>query len=141
MIKIQKVEPAGWKVIEDDTTIYFGEFGKFGCYQNEGVVYKDREAFEKGKGVCYISEYSFDGINFSGDERYYNFKHPEEIPKEFKYEILKNPHWSVSGDTREYLEQLCQEDHINIDDLFNHLDWMCSETLINEWTQTKSEEE
>ena len=41
----------------------------------------------------------------------------------------------------EYLEQLCQEDNINLEDLFNHLDWMCSETLINEWTHTKSEEE
>lgn len=132
MIKIQKVEPAGWKVTEDNTIIYFGEFGRFGCYQNEGVVYKDREAFEKGEGVCYISEYSFDGIEFSGEERYYKFNHPEKIPNKFKYEILKNPHWGLSGDTRESLETLCQDSNYDIEDLFNHLDWMCAETLINE---------
>ena len=132
MIKIQKVEPAGWKVIEDDTVIYFGEHGRFGCYGNEGVIYKDLDAFEKREGVCYISEYSFEGIDLEGDKRYYNFKHPDEIPKEFEYEILKNPHWSLSGDTRKYLEKLCQESNYDVEDLFEHLDWMCAETLINE---------
>ena len=135
MIKIQKVEPAGWKVIEDDTIIYFGEYGRFGCYQNEGTIYKDQKAFNSNKDVCYISEYSFSGISQQGDDRYYKFKHPEEIPEEFKYEIIYNPYWSLSGNTREYLEHLCQEDNIDTKDFFEHLDWQCSETLINEWSK------
>ena len=132
MIKIQKVSPAGWKVTEDDTVIYFGEFGRFGCYQNDGVVYKDREAFETGTGMCYISEYSFDSVETLENEKFYNFKHPEEIPEEFKYTILKNPHWGVSGETRESLEDLCQDSNYDVEDLFDHLDWMCAETLVNE---------
>lgn len=136
MIKIQKIEPAGWKVTENDTTIYFGEYGRFGSYQNEGIIYKDQKAFESNKGVCYISEYSFDGIQHSGNKTYYDFKHPEEIPEEFEYKILKNPYWSLSGYTRKDLENLCQEDNLDTEDLFNHLDWMCAETLINEWTIT-----
>ena len=139
MIKIQKVEPAGWKVIEDDTIIYFGEHGRFGCYQNEGTIYKDQKAFDTNEGVCYISEYNFNiTTNLLNNNRYYNFKHPEEIPEEFKYEIIKNPYWSLSGNTREYLEQLCQEDNINVENLFEHLDWMYAESLIEDWTRNSN---
>ena len=59
-MKIVKVNPAGWKMETEDETFYFGEYGKFGCYCNEGVVYKDEEAFKTGNGVCYINEYGFD---------------------------------------------------------------------------------
>jgi hypothetical protein len=135
VIKIQKVEPAGWKVTENDTIIYFGEYGKFGCYQNEGTIYKDQKAFDVNEGICYIPEYDFDGIKDSEDERYYNFKHPEAIPEEFKYEIIKNPYWSLSGYTRKDLKELCQESNYDIKDLFDHLDWMYPETLINETTE------
>lgn len=135
MIKIQKVEPAGWKVIEDDTIIYFGEHGRFGCYQNDGTIYKDQKAFDTNEGVCYVSEYAFTGTGYLGNDRYYKFKRPEEIPAEFKYEILRNPHWSESGYTKEDLKNLCQEDNIDIEDLFEHLDWMFPESLIKDWTR------
>ena len=40
-MKIEKVYPAGWKMVTDDETYYFGDYGKFGCYCNDGVIYKD----------------------------------------------------------------------------------------------------
>ena len=43
-MKIEKVYPAGWKMETGEETIYFGEYGSFGCYCNDGVIYKDKEA-------------------------------------------------------------------------------------------------
>ena len=62
-MKIVKVNPAGWKMETEDETFYFGEYGKFGCYCNDGVVYKDEEAFKTGNGVCYINEYGFENTD------------------------------------------------------------------------------
>ena len=59
-MKIEKVYPAGWKMETGNETYYFGEYGKFGCYCNEGVIYKDDNAFKTGNGVCYIPEYGFE---------------------------------------------------------------------------------
>ena len=49
-MQIEKVYPAGWKMVTDDETYYFGEYGKFGCYCNDGVFIKidrlSRQALE-----------------------------------------------------------------------------------------------
>ena len=62
-MRIVKVSPAGWKMETADETFYFGEYGQFGCYCNDGVVYKDEEAFKTGNGVCYINEYGFENTD------------------------------------------------------------------------------
>lgn len=132
-MKIEKVYPAGWKMETDDNTYYFGEYGQFGCYRNDGVVYKDRNAFETGEGVCYISEYGFD----NKDENMgalFEFAAKEYVASELE----GNSYVATSGYTRADLEALCEGTQYDAEDLFDHLDWMFPETLLDEWI---SEEE
>lgn len=122
-MKITKVYPAGWKMTTDGETYYIGEFGKFGCYCNEGVVYKDENAFKTGNGVCYVSEYGFETDDLLDD----NVK--EAIIKE----VGSVNYVTISGYTRANLVELCNGDETIAEDLFNHLDWMYPETLWDEW--------
>lgn len=133
-MKIEKVYPAGWKMETDDNTYYFGEYGKFGCYCNDGVVYKDRKAFETGNGVCYISEYGFD----NKDENLgalFEFAAKEYVASELE----GNSYVATSGYTRADLEALCEGTQYDAEDLFDHLDWMFPETLLDEWAQEEEE--
>ena len=120
-MKIEKVYPAGWKLVTDDETYYFGEYGKFGCYCNDGVVYKDKHAFETGNGVCYIPENGFENND-------------ENFGKLFA-ELDGNNYVTTSGYTRQDLINLCDGNERMAEDLFNHLDWMYPETLLDEWEQ------
>lgn len=133
-MKIEKVYPAGWKMETDDNTYYFGEYGQFGCYRNDGVVYKDRKAFETGEGVCYISEYGFD----NKDENFgvlFEFVEKECVASELE----GNSYVATSGYTREDLEALCEGTEYEAEDLFDHLDWMFPETLLDEWIQEEED--
>ena len=127
-MKIEKVHPAGWKMETDNCTYYFGEYGKFGCYLNDGVVYKDRNAFETGKGVCYVSEYGFDNCDENGGTLF------DFLAKCHKASELEgNTYVTMSGYTRADLEELCEGTKYDAEDLFDHLDWMFPETLLDEW--------
>ena len=130
-MKIEKIYPAGWKIITDNDTYYIGEFGKFGCYCNEGVVYKDENAFKTGEGVCYISEYGFEEDNLLDD----NIK--EVVTKE----VGNIGYIAISGYTRADLIALCNGDEDIAEDLFDHLDWMFPETLWGEWCDEEEMEE
>ena len=131
-MKIEKVYPAGWKMETEDKTYYFGEYGKFGCYQNEGVVYKNRQAFETGKGVCYIPEYGFE----NADENPFEFYQKAAIA----LGLEENSYIATEGYTREDLEWMCGETNFNAEELFEHLDWMYPETLVNEWLDDEEAE-
>lgn len=135
-MKIEKVYPAGWKVTDNNNDItYVGEYGQFGCYCNEGVVYKDREAFDSGVGVCYIPEYDFDNSDENGSELF------EFCAKQANAsDIVDNHYTSEYGYTRHALEILCG-DNIDVRELFEHLDWMSPETLIDEWEREELFEE
>lgn len=135
-MKIEKVYPAGWKMETGDETIYFGEYGKFGCYCNEGVVYKDEIAFRTGNGVCYINEYGFDNEDENGD-RLFEFPAKAAVASELE----GNSYTATSGYTRADLEALCEGTGYDVEDLFDHLDWMCPETLIDEWLDDDEEQE
>lgn len=135
-MKIQKVYPAGWKLITDDETYYFGEYGKFGCYCNEGVVYKDKEAFETGRGVCYINEYGFDNDD-ENDGPLFEFDAKEAVASELE----GNSYVATEGWTRADLESLCEGTNYDVEDLFHHLDWMSPETLLDEWLDDDEEQE
>ena len=135
-MKIEKVYPAGWKMVTDDETYYFGEYGKFGCYCNEGVVYKDENAFKTGEGVCYINEYGFDNADENSDSLF-EFNAKEAVASELEY----NSYVTTSGYTRADLVALCNGDEALTEDLFNHLDWMCPETLWDEWCEDEEEQE
>lgn len=135
-MKIEKVYPAGWKMETGDETIYFGEYGQFGCYCNEGVIYKDENAFKTGNGVCYINEYGFDNEDENGS-RLFEFSAKAAVATELE----GNSYTATSGYTRADLEALCKDTGYNVEDLFNHLDWMCPETLIDEWLDDDEEHE
>ena len=135
-MKIEKVYPAGWKMATDDETYYFGEYGKFGCYCNEGVVYKDRQAFETGKGVCYINEYGFDNSDENGSS-IFEFDEKEAIASALE----GNSYVATSGYTRQDLIDLCNGNEDIASDLFDHLDWMYPETLWDEWCEDEEEQE
>ena len=127
-MKIEKVYPAGWKMETDDETYYFGEYGKFGCYCNDGVVYKDRQAFETGEGVCYIPEYGFDNRGENSGPLF-EFDAKEYVASELE----GNSYIATEGYTREDLEDLCRGTNFDVEDFFDHLDWMYPETLMDEW--------
>lgn len=127
-MKIEKVYPAGWKMELEDKTIYFGEYGQFGCYCNEGVVYKDENAFETGEGVCYIPEYDFDNIEENITTLF------EMYAKEaIASRLERNSYTTIDGFTRKDLETLCEGTGYDVEDFFHHLDWMHPETLMDEW--------
>ena len=135
-MKIEKVYPAGWKMETGGETYYFGEYGKFGCYCNDGVVYKDRQAFESGEGVCYIPEYGFENKNENGGPLF-EFDAKEYVASE----IEGNSYIATEGCTREDLEALCKGTGFSAEELFDHLDWMYPETLIDEWITDSEENE
>ena len=132
-MKIEKVYPAGWKMITDDDTYYFGEYGKFGCYCNDGVVYKDRQAFETGNGVCYINEYGFENSD-ENRGKLFEFGAKEAVASELE----GNSYVAISGYTRQDLIDLCG-DEVMAEELFDHLDWMSPETLWDEWCREEDE--
>lgn len=133
-MKIEKVYPAGWKMETDDETYYFGEYGKFGCYCNDGVIYKDRQAFESGKGVCYIPEYGFDNDDENSGPLF-EFEAKEAVASELE----RNSYVAIGGYTRADLEDLCEDTNYDVEDFFNHLDWMHPETLMSEWEEDEEE--
>lgn len=135
-MKITKVYPAGWKMELEDETIYFGEYGQFGCYCNDGVIYKDEEAFKTGNGVCYINEYGFDNTD-ENNGPLFEFNAKEAVASGLE----GNSYTTTNGYTRADLEALCEGTGYDVEDLFNHLDWMCPETLVDEWLEDDEEQE
>lgn len=133
-MKIEKVHPAGWKMETGSNTYYFGEYGKFGCYCNEGVVYKNEQAFENGDDVCYIPEYGFDNEEENANQLF-EFHAKEAAASGVEY----NSYIATSGYTREDLEALCDGMNFNARELFDHLDWQYPETLIDEWQRDEEE--
>ena len=116
-MKIEKVYPAGWKMVTNEEVYYFGEFGRFGCYGNDGVIYKDEEAFKTGIGVCYIPEFGFDNEDKNSCELF-EFSAKEAVASE----LAGNSYVTTDGYTRTHLEILCEGTGYDVDDLFNHLD-------------------
>lgn len=135
-MQIEKVFPAGWKLITDDETYYFGEYGKFGCYCNDGVVYKDKQAFKTGKGVCYVNEYGFDN-NYENSSKLFEFDAKRVVASELE----GNSYVATSGYTRQDLIDLCDGNESMAEELFDHLDWMSPETLWGEWCEDEEEQE
>ena len=135
-MKIEKVYPAGWKMETSDETYYFGEYGQFGCYCNEGVVYKDENAFETGEGVCYIPEYDFDNVD-ENTTTLFEFYAKKAVASELE----GNSYVATYGFTREDLEDLCRGTGYDAEDFFHHLDWMHPETLMDEWLSDDEEQE
>lgn len=137
-MKIEKVHPAGWKMETYNETYYFGEYGQFGCYCNNGIVYKDKKAFETGVDVCYIPEYGFDNSDENGGTLFDFFAKCSKAS-----ELEGNTYVTLSGTiscyTRADLEELCKGTKYDAEDLFDHLDWMFPETLLEEWEREEED--
>jgi len=126
-MKVEKKD-RGWKVIDDKgRAIYFGEYGVLGA--NEGVIYKDYDAFYKGKGneICYIEEYGFKNDKQNACELF-DFKAKERVASE----IVENPYYAKRGWTRNKLIKLCKGDKELATDIFESCEWTSPETLLNE---------
>ena len=126
-MKIEKVNPAGWKMVTPDETYYFGEYGQFGCNCNDGVVYKDDQAFESGDGVCYIPEFGFENANENPFEFY--------AKALIATEIEGNTYVAIQGYTRQDFVELCDGNEGLARELYDHVDWQHPETLLDEWLE------
>lgn len=132
-MKIEKVYPAGWKMETPNETYYFGEYGRFGCYQNDGVVYKDDNAFETGEGVCYVPEFGFE----NADENPFEFCEKEAIASV----VENNNYVAIQGYTRQDFIELCNGDEKWAKELYDHVDWQLPETLWDEWLEDEELQE
>lgn len=79
-------------------------------YDTQWWIYKDREAFDKKEGICYIPEFSHD-------------------LEEWEEETIHN------GTTYTYQDFLyiCDWNHDQAQELFDFVDRQHPETLRNEW--------
>ncbi len=103
-------------------TYYVGE------YCEQGIIYKDYNAFYKGKGVCYVPEYDFDNSEQNAGELF------EFVAKEaISEDITDNPYITTEGYTREDFKRIVEGTNIDAEDLFDSVDWQSPETLLNEW--------
>lgn len=132
-MKIEKVYPAGWKMVTPDETYYFGEYGQFGCNCNDGVVYKDDMAFETGEGVCYVPEFGFENSNENPFEFY--------AKALIATEIEGNTYVAIQGYTRQDFIELCDGNEKLARELYDHVDWQHPETLWDEWLEDEELQE
>lgn len=133
-MKITKADIAGWRIETDDKTYYVGEYHSDGLC--EGVIYKDRAAFESGKGVCYINEYGFDNSDQNGCELFeFNAKAAVALGLE------GNPYTTDCGYTRQDFEDLVADTKYTAKDIFESVGWQSPETLLDEWLDDDDEQE
>lgn len=123
----------GWKFETPERTYYIGEFG-YGNNGNEGVIYLDEDAFERGEGVCYIPEYGFENESQNGCELF------EFYAKEAVGSDIENNPYTASDDTaNSYTKQtfldICFGNEAFARELFNAVDWQSPETLWDEWLE------
>jgi hypothetical protein len=82
---------------------------------NNGIIFKDYEAYKKGDEVCYISEFATDKT------------------------ILTEQEARKVGFTRYQLEALCTPYGLDTDFVFELLDWQSPESLIPELIENMGE--
>lgn len=133
MEKIQK--DCGYVVTEDGIIVNYE-----GGSTDNGVVFKDSEAFETGVGICYISEYGLEELEDKLDEL--NQRKPWLTAEDYLAErknILEN-----CGETRQSIIDQVREafgdDYLMTDkqvdyyaeDVFKLADWACISTYLAE---------
>ncbi len=143
---ITKADTAGYRItLPNDKSTYY-----VGAFYEQGVVYKDREAFKTGNGICYIPECGFfDDLGWD-----------ENIPDGFE-KLLRDNDMSEyvfcdyelndGAYTRADIERAIRTeidgydfsdifDHDTIQkfvqkltiDVFENVDWQCPETYLSE---------
>ena len=79
-------------------------FDIFGGRTDNGVVFKDADAFESGNGLCYVSEYALEDIEqqlYLLKDRYENATEGLEGLTENEYRIEREKIILKSGETRQ----------------------------------------
>lgn len=117
-------------------------FNYEGGNTGEGYVYKDSDAFRSGEGICYISEYGLEELNYNLTELEMLYKN-SEISYE-KYQSERNKILSTCGETRQtIIEQvkdafsdncLMTDEQVEdfAEDVFNIADWAYISTYLAE---------
>lgn len=86
---------------------------------NKGFIFKSYDNFKKGDEICYIAEYAYNGIIVDETSVF--------LDESFGY-------------TRHDLEKLCEGTPIDVELLFDLLDWQSAETLLDELIHNEREE-
>lgn len=118
----------GWKIIQDNGEIvYLGEYGVLGA--NEGVIYKDYDAFYNGdeNEVCYINEYGFDNEEENAYELF-EFEKKEMCSSD----LVNNSYQARTGYTRKDIVEMCNGDTKLAEIVFEECEWTCPETILDE---------
>lgn len=106
----------GYKVVEDGKpTRYFGD------QTENGVCYKDLEAFKDNSDLCYIPECELDGENWSAEFDSYKGYTREEILSMTK-EFIEDENTPADKDFVEHLAEHALQ----------VVDWQSIETYLNE---------
>lgn len=127
MIKIEHKD-RGWKITNGNKITYIGEYGQENA--NEGVIYKDYEAFRTGEGICYIPEYGFENKDDNFGKLFeFHAKQCEAAG------IEDNSYQAETGYTRQDFIEMCDGDISLAEDIFQECDWQHPETLLDEYEQ------
>ena len=132
--------------IEKDCGSIINENGKIINYEggntDNGVVFKDYEAFKSGKGICYISEYGLEDLQLDLTDlqaRYENSDMTEEQYEEERAFLLE-----TAGETRQSIidqvrdafgdDYLLTDEQVEYfaEDVFELADWACIATYLAE---------
>ena len=134
-MKIEKVEPRGWKFKTSDDTYYIGEYNNNVGNFNPGVIYKNDNAFKTGEGVCYIPEYGFSNSDANGTVLF------DWVAKACEAECAENNSYITNDDrgdscyTKQDFLDLCYGCEEFAMQLYNSVDWQYPETLWDEWME------
>ena len=131
----------GYKIVDENNVV--NDFIVGGTYN--GHCYKDYEAFNKGEGVCYISEYEYEDMREQISSLcldYDNDRITEEEYNEERQHILTNVGWTkrdlleLVGFDNAYDEQM-QLGLVKLASIiFDGVDWQSPETYFNEFEIT-----
>ena len=101
----------------------------------QGYVYKDSNSYKSGKGICYIPESDFEGINILND--YIDSNNVKEYTRKDILNAVKRELINCYDDlfkSKKIPNKLIE----NIsDEVFNVVDWECPESYLAEtdWTE------
>ena len=125
----------GSRVEDGDGNVIGYETGNAG----DGVVYKDREAFLSGKGICYIGEYDFGDMQeelTDLEARYQNSGMTDEEYREERSGILSSHGW-----TREKIVSMCGREGFEkvSEAVFDAVDWQEPSTYFDKFELTEED--
>ena len=123
-------------IFNDDNTINTYKGGP----TDNGWCFKDTDAWESGKGICYIGEYGLNDIKEQLAELSIEYDNTDMTEEE--YNDRKNLIFSDNGYTREQIVEMCGGEGFDklAESIFYEVDWQSPETLFSEMDTIELEE-